>query len=281
MSKNKVLGRSISLWSTVSTLSISLLILLILSMIGGVALYIFMAIPPARHTRIEDRGDLLSKKEETDILQQLEKIKDSKNINAFVVTKYGEPYGENLSAAKEEEMSHAYAKKAYAEFSNVAFTKDNSGFLILIDLDIRYLYIYTIDRVHACYSDEDCVNITSRAGSYAKEEDYGGAISHMLEDIYQRPLTSTTYVLIQAFRFVGPLLITGFVFFFLTRKKRGKKTTTNQTYLTRTSPTNRNSDIFTHNTVTVTSTSSGSGGGSGGGGGGGGGGRSGGGGSRF
>ena len=271
MSKgNTVLGRKISLLSTISTLSISLLILLIASMVGGIVFYLYMASPPPRYARVDDYGDLLSDADEADILIRLEGIKQSKDVNAFVVTKMGQPYSENLSTNEKNELSRRYAEQTYHNYASAKFTKDNSGFLLLIDMDSRYLFIYTIDRFHAKFSDDDCTAITSTAAPFARDEDYAGAIDVILDKISSSSLSSSKYMLIQAFRFIGPLLITVIVFSCLKAKKKGTKTTSAQTYLVKDKATGKDRDVYSHSTVTVvplSTSSGGSGGGSSGGGG--------------
>lgn len=283
-------GHKISLWSSVSTLSISLLILLFLFMISGVGLYIWMAAPPARLAAIEDRAGLFTDVEFDELTALAEQVSQEKQINVFVVTRAVESEkGKNSSYGDDEAMekSHNYAKSEYTKRAKLSAFKDNSGFLFLIDMETRTLYLFTQDRVHARFSDRESKRITNSASSYAKNEEYKDAVQSVLDTLRKSNLSSVRYSFIQFLFVAGPFLTTLLVWLVLRKKGRGKSAVSSATYMKDFKRLPSEADTFTHKTVSVQRVSSSSGssgsGRSGGGssGGGGGGGRSGGGGSRF
>lgn len=262
----RVLGHRISLWSQISSLSISLLILLCLLMIGSIAFYIYSATPPLRYAAIHDEGDILSEEEEGEILVLAEKIKREKNINVFVVT---EPINTQSTFSESDyKKSHASAKNEYLSLAHAKKFKDNSGLLVQISLD-NYMFIYTQDRVHACFSSDDGDIMLDSASAAFRENDgenYADAFLAILSFVDRNSLSSPKYTLIQAFFIFGPLLITAIVWLVLRRNKTGVKNTSKKTYLKKVSTKGDDVDEFIKNTVVVTTqSSSGSGGFSGGG----------------
>lgn len=269
--------RKTSALSEFSVLSAGILAAIIVFAVLSIAFYVFMMRPPVKTYAIDDAADLLSQTEEKKIGNLARELSEKKQINVIVVTTddKGESYSQN------DDGSESFAADKYAELSGFTSFKDNSGVLLLIDMENRYVYIYTYATAHAAVTNEECVAMTDSVVYKLQQQKYADALESLIGQISDNDFFSGALVMLYVLYIAGPLAIVAVVLFIAAHRKRSKITTNYTTYMDLVNTKNLgDQDIFDHKTVTVTTTSSSSGGGHSGGGGGGGG-HSGGGGSHF
>jgi len=276
-SSNIPARRKTSAMSEFSMLSAGILALVAVLAIVAVFSYVFMMRPPEKTYAVEDGADLLSQSEEERISDLARSLSGQKQINVIVVTTddKGSGYDQN------DDGSESFASDKYVELSNFKSFKDNSGVLILIDMENRYVYIYTYATAHAAVTNEECIQMTDSVVSTLQSEQYSDALESLIGQISENDFFSGALVWLYVLYIAGPIVIVTLVIWIARHNKRSKVSTTYATYLDMTNTRDTgDQDVFDHKTVTVTTTSSSSGGG-GFSGGGGGGGHSGGGGSHF
>lgn len=272
----------VSALSEFSALSVGIIAAVILFTLVSLAGYIYMIRPPKKTVDIEDKAGLLSKAEESDLLKKAKKIRSEKQINVIIVTtdSKGSEYGYG------DEASKNFAIARYKKLAETIPFKDNSGILFLIDMENRYLYIYTYATAHAVISDAECTSMAKGVASELTAKKYAEGLDTLLDQVENRSFFSGALLLVYILFIVGPLVITAVVLFIVLHHKRNKVTVNQKTYLDPTlAAINEDQNIVLRKTTSVTYASSGSGisggGFGGGGGGGGGGGRGGGGGAHF
>lgn len=278
-SSNTPARRKTSAFSEFSVLSAGILAVVVVLAVLAVLFYAFMMRPPVKTYAIEDGAGLFSKTEEKKIAGLAKNLKDKKQINVIIVTTDDKGAG----YVNDDEGSASFAADKYSELAHSQSFKDNSGVLILIDMQNRYVYVYTYATAHAAVSNEECLQMTANVSPLLTDAKYSPAVESLIEQISDNDFFSGALVMVYVLYIAGPLAIVAVAVLIAKNKKRNKITTAYNTYLdlSKTKDTG-DQDIFDHKTVTVTTTSSSSGF-SGGGGGfsGGGGGHSGGGGSHF
>jgi len=278
-SSNIPARRKTSVLSEFSVLSAGILTVVVVLAVLAVFFYVFMMRPPVKTYALEDGAGLLSKTEEKKIAGLAENLKDKKQINVIIVTTDDKGAG----YVNDDEGSASFAADKYSELAHSQSFKDNSGVLILIDMQNRYVYVYTYAMAHAAVSNDECLQMTANVSPLLTDAKYSSAVESLIEQISDNDFFSGALVMVYVLYVAGPLAIVAVAVLIAKNKKRNKITTAYNTYLdlSKTKDTG-DQDIFDHKTVTVTTTSSSSGF-SGGGGGGfsGGGGHSGGGGSHF
>ena len=278
-SSNTPVRRKTSALSEFSVLSAGILTVVVVLAVLAVFFYIFMMRPPVKTFALEDGAGLLSKTEEKKIAGLAENLKDKKQINVIIVTTDDKGAG----YVNDDEGSASFAADKYSELAHSQSFKDNSGVLILIDMQNRYVYVYTYATAHAAVSNDECLQMTANVSPLLTDAKYSAAVESLIEQISDNDFFSGALVMVYVLYIAGPLVIVVVAVLIAKNKKRNKISTAYNTYLdlSKTKDTG-DQDIFDHKTVAVTTTSSSSGF-SGGGGGGfsGGGGHSGGGGSHF
>ncbi|MEI8200786.1 MAG: TPM domain-containing protein [Eubacteriales bacterium] len=277
-SSNIPARRKTSAFSEFSVLSAGILTVVVALAVLAVLFYAFMMRPPVKTYALEDGADLLSKTEEKKIAGLAENLKDKKQINVIIVTTDDKGSG----YVNDDEGSASFAADKYSELAHSQSFKDNSGVLILIDMQNRYVYVYTYATAHAAVSNDECLQMTANVSPLLTDAKYSSAVESLIEQISDNDFFSGALVMVYVLYIAGPLAIVAAAVLIAKNKKRNKITTAYNTYLdlSKTKDTG-DQDIFDHKTVTVTTTSSSSGFSGGGGGFSGGGGHSGGGGSHF
>ncbi len=281
--------RKLSILSEFSAISFVMIGILVIGMILSIVIYILMVVPPAKVYKLEDDADLFSDDEEDEIRTLARNISRGKDINVIIVTTAdkGESYG-----GYSESESIRYAQDQFKELTKFEPFRDNSGVLILTEIegDYRFFYIVTFGTARASIIDTECDEIFYRHKSLLQSGDYAAAVQGSLEEIKNHNFTSGLLIFTYASFVFGPIAIVAFVLWIMARRKRSKITVDHKTYYdAKHSEIIGDEDIYQRETVSVTYNSSGSSGGfssgrSGGGfsgGGGGGGGGFGGGGGRF
>lgn len=286
MSENQTTTkRKVSALSEFSALSAGIVTVLLILFVFSVAFYIWSAIPPSKTYKVEDDAHLFSASEEKAILSQARRISRDKDINVMIVTTDDKGSGYDWS----EEGSAEFAQDKFKELTKFKTFRDNSGVLILIDMEYRFFYICTFGTAKASITNGECTDIYESMLPELQSDEFAEAVEGSLDQVEDHEFFSGLLVFTYASFIVGPLLIVFLVLWILSHKRRTKVTVTHKTYFDSGSTTNvEDQDIFERKTVTVTTSSSGSGisgggfsGGGFSGGGGGGGGSFGGGGGRF
>ncbi len=278
--------RKTSALSEFSVLSAGILAAVIILVVVSIAVYAFMMRPPVKTSAVEDSAGLFSQTDKREIANLAGNLSREKQINVIVVTttEKGGAY------AQSDEGSRSFSEDKYKTLSHSQSFKDNSGVLILIDMENRYVYIYTYATAHAAVTDGECTQMTDSVIPLLKNQQYAKAIESLIAKISNNDFLSGALVAVYALYIAGPVLIAVAVIYFVGRRRRNKITTDYVTYMDRVKTHDKgDQDIFVRKSVTVTTTSSGTGisggfgggGGFSGGGGFGGGGMSGGGGSHF
>lgn len=278
MSDNKQPTRyKISALSEFSALSAVLIVVMVVGMLLSLAFYIWMAIPPSKVYKLDDDANLFSENEEEELLSLMKSISRKKDINVMVITTEdkGSGYGNS------DGDSVRYAQDRFKDLAKFQPFKDNSGVLIMVDMENRFFYIVTYGTAKASITNNECDSIYNRQLSFLQQGEYFTAIRRSLEEVADHNFTSGLLIFTYASFIIGPIGIVALVIKILLRRKRSKITVDHRTYFDAKNSVNvGDEDIFEKETVSVTYHSSGSsgarggfsgGGFSGGGGGGGGG----------
>ena len=245
----------------------------------AVTVPLFAQGPGDRVTGVYDDGLLLNDSEEIALETLEKKISEKWDVNVLIATTISKPGYSNLDSGSE-----SYAEDIYHDKTDAHKTEeDASGFLILIDMENRYFYIFTHESVHDRVSGSRCDEIYEDVADYASAGRYYECLDQALGEMDSslQNYRTTQLAICWGIRIGGPIIVTGVLILILVYHKRSKVTVTNKTYLDSSNcEVIDDIDDFTHSTVSVVHNSSSSGG-HGGGGGGGGGGHSGSGGSHF
>lgn len=217
-----------------------------------------------------DDGNLLSDSEEEKLAEYAEKIsaKHGVHVVAMTVTHKGKYSNDDIG-------SIFYAQDFYNEYVEES-SIDSPGFLVMIDMENRFVYIHTSNSVIDWVSTSDCDSILNDTYDYATEEKYYDALHETIRGVDAKidEYFFSIFIKKLGVTLAGAIIPALIVSFALAYHKRSKVTTNYSTYIDE--PKTKieyNADDFTHQTVSVIHHSSGSGGSGRGGGGGGGGGR--------
>lgn len=116
--------------------------------------------------RILDEADLLTAEEEALLLTEMEKITQ---------------YGHVAFVSCEENPS--YSTEIYAEDLFYQWFGSDSGTIFLIDMDYRYIWIYSDGDIYETITDAYADSITDNVYSYASQEDYYTCVSRAFSQI--------------------------------------------------------------------------------------------------
>jgi len=243
-------GYRISLFSEFSILSVFVIGLMVLFAILSLALTVWMAIPPPKEARLEDEAGIFTEEESQRLLRKMKSILREKEINVMVVTvsDKGSDYYE-----KDEQESIRYAQDRYMELSHFEKFRDNSGVLILLELDedYRFFYVVTFGTAKSSVTNAECRRIFLSQKDHMEEGRYFDAIKNSLNQVKSHDFISLLLILTYASFIVLPIAITIISIRFVILKKRGKKTADDiDTYLDRNSLTNlKRTDNFIRTVV--------------------------------
>ena len=155
-----------SMWGEFSLLSSGMLTALIIMCILCIAGYIFMAIPPSKKVVIDDNMDLFTTSELKDIKAAATKLSKANNLNVVVVTTNDKNHDlkSSYKYSNSDDDCNRFAADYYKAKCVDHTLKDNSGFLILIDLTIdepgeRYIRIFSNGSAYYSVSNDTCVSI--------------------------------------------------------------------------------------------------------------------------
>ncbi len=155
---------------SVARISLALLGTLILSSLAGAvptrAASLYSNPDTGYRIQITDTADLLSDSEEELLMQSMRPITAYGNA-AF------ESIDENYTTAE------YYARDSYEKtFGNA------SGILFLIDMDNRYIYMYSDGLIYQTVTKDEMDTITDNVYSYASDKDYYKTASKAFEQVY-------------------------------------------------------------------------------------------------
>lgn len=221
---------SVSGLSEFSALTRIMTIVFIVATIASLALYIWMAIPPVKVNRLDDQAGIFSEEEREDLLAQMKDIRKDKDINVMVVT-----VADKGSEYKRQDGSETirYAQDRFKELSEFKKLRDNSGVLILIELDGNYrvFYIVTFGTARASITDDECERISKGQVNLLTTGEYQQAVLGALDKISEHNFTSGLLILTYAAFIIVPILIVIPIIRLLVRKKRYQITVDELTYL--------------------------------------------------
>lgn len=103
---------------------------------------------------VEDDAGLLNEKERADLLEKMEDITEFGNV-AF------------KSVNENRNSTEAYARDHYRELFG-----DSGGLLFVVDMDNRYIYLYSHGKIYQTITEEYANTITDNVYRYASREDY-------------------------------------------------------------------------------------------------------------
>ena len=140
---------------------------------------------------LEDQADLFSDAEEALLLNELARNSEYGNM-AVVTLPEGNTYGSAQNAAE---------RLTWEWFSDV------DGATFVIDMETRYLYLYTYGSLMKIISVSDCDSITDNVYRQASRGDYYGCASDVMAQVYKlvtghqiaRPMMIMLTVLISLF----------------------------------------------------------------------------------
>ena len=234
--------------------------------LSAVSVPIFAQGPGNRVTGVYDDALLLNDSEESALETLEKKISEKWDVNVLIATTISKPGYSNLDSGSE-----SYAEDIYHDKTDAHKTEeDASGFLILIDMENRYFYIFTHQSVNDRVTDGRCDEIYEDVADYASAGRYYECLDQALGEMDSslQNYRTTQLAICWGIRIGGPIIVTGVLILILVYHKRSKVTVTNKTYLDCANcEVIDDIDDFTHSTVSVVHNSSSSGGHGGGGGG--------------
>ena len=143
-----------------------LVIILILSM----AVPAFAADSDA--PRVVDNADLLSSNEEAALKREIQQMQSELSLDIVIVTTYG-------TGSK---SIQAYADDFY-DNNGYGYGSDNSGILLLLDMQAREWYMSTCGEAIRIFSDNDLDDLGERIVDDLSDGDYYEAFSLWLEEL--------------------------------------------------------------------------------------------------
>lgn len=116
---------------------------------------------------IEDDAGLMNERELKDLLKKMKEITEFGNA-AF------------LSVAVNSYSTETFAENCYRELFN-----DDSGLLFMVDMDNRYLYLFSDGKIYRTVTRDYANTITDNVYRYATREDYYSAAWNVYDQAYR------------------------------------------------------------------------------------------------
>lgn len=135
------------------------------------ALY-FPIVAIATINPVVDDANLLSKEEKENLISTIEEFRAEYNMDAVIVTSY------NLDGKSPEEYSDDYY-----DYNGYGIDEDESGVLLLIDMDDRNIWISTKGKAESYFTDNRLDSIIEDIGKYLTNGQYYDASNIFLTDI--------------------------------------------------------------------------------------------------
>lgn len=124
--------------------------------------------------KVYDYAELLTEDEEKELYIRIEEFINKNDLDVAVVTINENPYGVS------DYYSKIYAQDFYY-YNRFGKNTSKDGFIILIDMSNRYVYMATKGRAMLIYDDDRINNITDVAYNYLVDGKYYEAYKAMIE----------------------------------------------------------------------------------------------------
>lgn len=197
-------------------------LVLILGLIAlCVFFYIYMAVPPSKKVILRDDADILSEEEESRLLELEKHLSSDEDINVLIVTTRNKGEGYTNS----DEDCARYAGDFYKENAMSKYFKDNSGICILLDYTLdrpgqRFFWLYTYGTAHYQMPDAVVTEIFNDQMPDLIEGRICEALENILEEVDAGKIRSTEITGLYVILAAVPLLLSGFVLFWILRPRR-------------------------------------------------------------
>lgn len=122
--------------------------------------------------RVVDNADLLSAKEESLLEQEISSLRSELGLDIVIVTTYG-------TGSKSVQ---AYADDYY-DNNGYGYGADNSGILLLLDMDAREWYMSTCGEAIQIFTDNDLDDLGDGIVGYLSDGDYYEAFDRWLGEL--------------------------------------------------------------------------------------------------
>lgn len=135
----------------------------------------------AAEAQVIDNADLLTEQEEAEIFEQAKAVSDQTGWSVFLVT----------TEDTQGKSTSAYADDFYDEMAS-----EEDGFLLLIDMDNREIYMSTSGEAIRYYTDSRIDTIVTKGAEDAGNLEYASCFSTMLEEAlkqYESGIPSNQY----------------------------------------------------------------------------------------
>ena len=147
--------------------------------LSAVSVPIFAQGPGDRVTGVYDDGLLLNDSEKIALETLEKKISEKWDVNVLIATTISKTGYSNSDSGSE-----SYAEDIYHDKTDAHKTEeDASGFLILIDMENRYFYIFTHESVHDRVSDSRCDEIYEDVYDNLKAGNYYECLDQALNEM--------------------------------------------------------------------------------------------------
>lgn len=125
--------------------------------------------------KVYDYAELLTDTEEKDLFNTVNSFINKYDMDIALVTINDNPYGVS------DDYSRIYAQDFYY-YNRFGNNISLDGFIILIDMSNRYVYMATKGRAILVFDDKRIDNITEKAYNYLRNGDYFNAYKAMLKE---------------------------------------------------------------------------------------------------
>lgn len=124
--------------------------------------------------KVYDYANLLTDEEEQVLFSQIKEFVEKYNLDVALVTINENPYGVS------DDYSRIYAQDFYY-YNRFGKNASHDGFIILIDMSNRYVYIATKGNAMLVFDDDRIDNIIDYADNYLRNGNYFEAYKRMLD----------------------------------------------------------------------------------------------------
>lgn len=209
----------ISIWGEVSTLSVVAMAILAAVIIGCLALYIVMNIPPKKTYKVIDDANIFTKEEEEELKDKIGSMSRNKDINVIILTTRDKGKGYTNS----DEDCQKYVTDYYTKNIVDNPFRNHSGFCILVDLSIdedgqRFFWLYTYGTAHFSVDDDDVMSIFRSHKGDLTSQKYYDAINGILGDLNRYSYQNQSAVVF--FSLIIPAALAALIAFVGVRSKK-------------------------------------------------------------
>ncbi|MBR6596033.1 MAG: TPM domain-containing protein [Oscillospiraceae bacterium] len=126
----------------------------------------------ANGPRVVDNADLLSSDEEAALEREISNLQSELSLDIVIVTTYGTG-GKSVQAYADD----------YYDNNGYGYGPDNSGILLLLDMDAREWYMSTCGEAIQIFSDHDLEDLGDEIVDYLSDGDYYEAFDRWLGEL--------------------------------------------------------------------------------------------------